>query len=189
MSPILYSSRRPNKNSELSYEAELSCLSKSSISLPREKKKSAIFGSQQNTTLDRSLVSVNWRHASIDNTTGQRSLFLDSNIFFFFDSTRIFFFDSNFKISTLIFYCIRCILQVSTKVLCFQNVFTIRIICPQRNAIPKSLSFKKRSSNCKATLTFTWEGKLFQKCCADNIKGSRIFRCTCNRILRLCFSS
>ena len=26
---------------------------------------------------------------------------------------------------------------------------------------PKSLSFKKRSSNCKATLTFTWESKLF----------------------------
>ena len=35
---ILYLSRRRNKNSELSYEAELSCLSKSSISLRREKK-------------------------------------------------------------------------------------------------------------------------------------------------------
>ena len=57
-SVLLHSSRRQNTNSELSYEAELSCLSKSSISLPREKKKSAIFGSQQTTTLDRGLVSV-----------------------------------------------------------------------------------------------------------------------------------
>ena len=55
---ILYLSRRRNKNSELSYEAELSCLSKSSISLRREKKKSAIFGSQQTTTLEQRLVSV-----------------------------------------------------------------------------------------------------------------------------------
>ena len=39
---------------------------------------------------------------SIDNTTGQRSLFLDSSIFFF-NSTRIFF-DSNFKISTRVFF-------------------------------------------------------------------------------------
>ena len=38
-SVLLYSSRRRNKNSELSYEAELGCLSKSSIGLPREKKK------------------------------------------------------------------------------------------------------------------------------------------------------
>ena len=67
-------------------------------------------------------------------------------------STRIFFcFDSNFKfsnrvcshdiclvffrswtyilqISTHVFYCIRCILQVSTYVLRFQHVFTIGII-------------------------------------------------------------
>ena len=57
-SVFLHSSRRRNKNSELSYEAELSCLSKSSISLPREKKKSAIFGSQQTTTLKQRLVSV-----------------------------------------------------------------------------------------------------------------------------------
>ena len=113
-SVLLYSSRRQNKNSELSYEtklgsyeAELSCLSKSSISLPREKKKSAIFGSQQTTTLDRSLVYNTPRigevKTSIDNTTGQHSLFLDSSIFFF-NSTRIFFFDSNFKISTRVFF-------------------------------------------------------------------------------------
>ena len=57
-SVLLYSSRRRNKNSVLSYEAELSCLSKSLISLPREKKKSAIFGSQQTTTLEQRLVSV-----------------------------------------------------------------------------------------------------------------------------------
>ena len=79
---------------------------------------------------------------SIDNTTGQRSLFLDSN--FFFNSTRALFFDSNFRISTRvfffrswtyilqisthIFYCIPCILQVSTYVLCFQHVFTIGIV-------------------------------------------------------------
>ena len=43
---------------------------------------------------------------SIDNTTGQRSLFLDSNFFF---STRLafFFFDSNFKISTRVFFFVR----------------------------------------------------------------------------------
>ena len=39
---------------------------------------------------------------SIDNTTVQRSLFLDSSIFFF-NSTPIFF-DSNFKISTCVFF-------------------------------------------------------------------------------------
>ena len=55
---LLYSPRRRNKNSELSYEAELSCLSKSSISLAREEKNFAIFGSQQTTTLDRNLVSM-----------------------------------------------------------------------------------------------------------------------------------
>ena len=99
-SVLLYSSRRQNKNSELSYEtrlgsyeAELSCLSKSSISLPREKKKSAIFGNQQTTTLDRSLVYNTPRigevKTSIDNTTGQHSLFLDSSVFF---STRLKFF-------------------------------------------------------------------------------------------------
>ena len=72
--------------------------------------------------------------------------------FFFFTSTSIFFcLDSNFKISnrvcshdiclvffrswtyilqisTHVFYCIRCILQVSTYVLRFQHVFTIGII-------------------------------------------------------------
>ena len=57
-SVLLYSSWHQNKNSELSYEAELNCLSKSSISLPREKKKSAIFGSQQTTTLEQRLVLV-----------------------------------------------------------------------------------------------------------------------------------
>ena len=75
-----------------------------------------------------------------------------TRVFFFFTSTRIFFcLDSNFKISncvcsndiclvffrswtyilqisTHVFYCIRCILQVSTYVLCFQHVFTIGII-------------------------------------------------------------
>ena len=43
---------------------------------------------------------------SIDNTTGQRSLFLDSN-FFFFNSTCALFFDSNFKISTRVFFFVR----------------------------------------------------------------------------------
>ena len=91
----------------------------------------------------------------IDNTPGQCCLFLDSSsVFFslthifFFNSTCVFF-HSNFKISTrvwshdicLVFFsfmniysanrdsyflnCIRCILQVSTYVLCFQHVFTI----------------------------------------------------------------
>ena len=81
---------------------------------------------------------------SIDNTTGQRSLFLDSSNFFFqLDShffrlkfqnfVSCFFFRSwtyILQISTHIFYCIRCILQVSTYVLCFQHVFTIGIILP-----------------------------------------------------------
>ena len=79
---------------------------------------------------------------SIDNTTGQRSLFLDSNFFFQLDSRFIFrlkFQNCNscflfrswtyiLQISTHIFYWIRCILQVSTYVLCFQHVFTIGII-------------------------------------------------------------
>ena len=51
-SVLLYLSRRRNRNSELSYKAELSCLSKSSISLASEKKKSAVFGSQRTATLD-----------------------------------------------------------------------------------------------------------------------------------------
>ena len=42
---------------------------------------------------------------SIDNTTGQRSLFLDS--IFFFNSSRALFFDSNFKISTRVFFFVR----------------------------------------------------------------------------------
>ena len=37
---------------KLSYDAELSCLSESSISLASEKKKSAVFGSQRTATLD-----------------------------------------------------------------------------------------------------------------------------------------
>ena len=86
---LLYSSRRRNKSSELSYEAELSCLSKSSISLAREEKNSAIFGSQQTTTLDRKS-RLGEVKTSIDITTGQRSLFRDSSTFFF-KSTRIFF--------------------------------------------------------------------------------------------------
>ena len=67
--------------------------------------------------------------------------------FIFFSTRHAFFsFDSNFKlwtrffffffhswtyvllISTHTFYCIPCILQVSTYVLCFQHVFTIDII-------------------------------------------------------------
>ena len=91
-------------------------------------------------------------------SNGQRFLLLDSR-FFFFTSTRIFFCpDSNFKISnrvcchdiclvffrswtyilqisTHVFYCIRCILQVSTYVLRFQHVFTIGMIFV-RNGTP-----------------------------------------------------
>ena len=86
---LLYSSRRRNKNSELSYETELSCLSKSSISLAIEKKNSAIFGNQETTTFDRK-PRLGEVKTSIDITTGQRSLFLDWSVFFF-QSTRIFF--------------------------------------------------------------------------------------------------
>ena len=93
-------------------------------------------------------------HPASNCSNGQRFLSLHSLFFplFFFTSTRIFFcLDSNFKISnrvcshdiclvffrswtyilqisTHVFYCIRCILQVSTYVLCFQHVFTIGII-------------------------------------------------------------
>ena len=78
-----------DKNSELSYKAELSWLSKSSISLAREKKNSAIFGSQQTTTLDRNLVSVKWRHRLISQLVSVLSF--STRVFFFFKSTRIFF--------------------------------------------------------------------------------------------------
>ena len=90
-------------------------------------------------------------HPASNCSNGQRFLLLDSRFFF---SRRLEFFfclDSNFKISnrvcshdiclvffrswtyilqisTHVFYCIRCILQVSTYVLCFQHVFTIGII-------------------------------------------------------------
>ena len=125
---LLYSSRRRNKNSELSYEAELSCLYKSSISLAREKKNSAIFGSQETTTLDRNLVSVKWRHRLISQLVSVLSF--SNRVFFFFKSTRIifstqiskfwlvfFFFVHEqyiLQISTHVFCCIRCTLQVST---------------------------------------------------------------------------
>ena len=134
VSILLYSSKCRNKNSELSYEAELSCLSKSSISLAREKKKSAIFGSQQTTIVDRSLVSVKWRHWLITQLVSVLSF--STQVFFFWTRLAYFFrlkfqnFDSCLKswhllsiffcsstyisvqISTHIFYCIRCILQV-----------------------------------------------------------------------------
>ena len=84
----LYSSRRRNKNSELSYEAELSCLSKSSISLAREEKNSAIFGSQQTITLDRNLVSVKWRHRLISQLVSVLSF--STRVFFFQIDSHIF---------------------------------------------------------------------------------------------------
>ena len=84
-----YSSKCRNKNSELSCEAELSCLSKSSISLAREKKKSAIFGSQQTTTLDRSLVSVKWRHWLITQLVSVLSF--STQVFFFWTRLAYFF--------------------------------------------------------------------------------------------------
>ena len=95
-----------------------------------------------------------WSHHFIPPPTVQivSGFSYSTRVFFFFTSTRIFFcLDSNFKISnrvyshdiclvffrswtyilqisTHVFYCIRCILQVSTYVLCFQHVFTIGII-------------------------------------------------------------
>ena len=124
---LLYSPRRRNKNSELSYEAELSCLSKSSISLAREEKNFAIFGSQQTTTLDQNLVSMKWRHRLTSQLVSVLSFStrvfffqIDSHIF----STQIskfwlvFFFFCSWtyilQISTHVFYCIRCTLQYST---------------------------------------------------------------------------
>ena len=90
-----------HKNSQLSYEAELSWLSKSSISLAREKKNSAIFGSQQTTTLDRNLVSVKWRHRLISQLVSVLSF--STRVFFFQIDSHIFF-DSNFKILTRVFF-------------------------------------------------------------------------------------
>ena len=103
------------------------------------------------------LLWINEVKTLIDNTPGQCCLFLDSSSFFqldshFFSTRLAFFFYPNFKLSTCVcshdiclvlffvrehifcksrlifFYCIRCILQVSTYVLCFQHVLTIGII-------------------------------------------------------------
>ena len=93
--------------------------------------------------------------------TPLRPSFLNLTNIFFFNSTRTCFFVSNFKILTLvcshdislvfffrswtyilqisthIFYCIRCILQVPTYVLCFQHVFIIGIILsPTERLLP-----------------------------------------------------
>ena len=46
----------------LPYDAELSYLSASSITLVREKKRYGIFGSQPTTILGRSLFSVEWHN-------------------------------------------------------------------------------------------------------------------------------
>ena len=76
---------------------------------------------------------------SIDNTTGQRSLFLDSSIFFFQLDSHFFRlkfqnFDSCFffrswtyilRISTHIFYCSRCILQFDLRIM-FSTCFYYR---------------------------------------------------------------
>ena len=99
---------------------------------------------------------MKWRHrltthlVSVVSFSTQVLFFSSTPIFF---STRLaFFFYPNFKLSTSVcshdiclvlfsfmniyfanldsyfFYCIRCILQVSTYVLCFQHVLTIGII-------------------------------------------------------------
>ena len=113
----------------------------------------------------------------IDNTTGQRSLFLDS-IFFFWTRLAYFFrlkfqnFDSCLKswhllsiffsflnihilqTSTHIFYCIRCILQVLTYVLCFQHVFTIGIILSATERY--TLQWDSKTSLAKLHRQYLW---------------------------------
>ena len=121
----------------LSYDAELSCLSESSTSLAGEKKKFAIFGSQRTTTLDQSLISV-YRRQWL--TTQLVSILSFSTQVFFFSTRLAYFFQLKFKISTsvcshniclgffsihehifcksklIFFYCIQCLLQVSTYI-------------------------------------------------------------------------
>ena len=156
----MYSSRCQNKNSELSYEAELSYLSKSSISLPREKKKSAIFGSQQTTTLEQRQrlvsVAIGEVKTSIDNTTGQRSLFLDSRFFF---STRLEFFSthiSKFRLMFFFSFVNIYFANVDSYFLLYSMYFTSFDMfllsvqfCPQRNAIhiAKKNFFLKKQLN------------------------------------------
>ena len=166
----------------LSYDAELSCLSESSTSLAREKKKSAIIIWQPTNHYFRSKSHLSLVKTLTDNTTGQHSLFLDSS--FFFSTQLAYFFRLKFKISTcvcshniclgffsihehifckskLIFcYCIQCLLQVSTYILCFQHVFFPSVqFCPQQNAIVSvqlhcSVSFAFHSH--KYFPTFDW---------------------------------
>ena len=99
------------------------------------------FRCGQNYTLEQRLVSVEWRHrlttqlVSVLSFSTRVFFFqLDSNLFF---STQISKFRLVFSFSFVniyfanldsYFYCIRCILQVSTSVLCCQHVFTIGII-------------------------------------------------------------
>ena len=130
------------------YEAELSCLSKSSLSLAREEKNFAIFGSQQTTTLDRNLVSISedidWHHNWSAFSLTQVFFFeLDSHIFFRlkfqnFDSClkswhllTIFFLFLNIYISANLdsYFLLHSVYFTSlTYVLCFHHVFTIGII-------------------------------------------------------------
>ena len=76
--------------------------------LVREEKNSAIFGSQRTATLDRSLVSVEWRHWQ-----HKWSAFSVSRLrFFFFNSTHIFFFNS----TRILFYGLKSQNLISTRV-------------------------------------------------------------------------
>ena len=116
--------------------------------------------------------------------------------FFFFSRRLEFFFclDSNFKISnrvcshdiclvffrswtyilqisTHVFYCIRCILQVSTYVLRFQHVFTIGIIL---SATERHTSWCCTNWRSLITYVENFASKVEVRSLSDGKKGSRV---------------
>ena len=95
---------------------------------------------------------IDWQHTWSVLSLSRLKFFFSARLPFFFQPDLHFFFYPNFKLSTCVcshdiclvlfsfmniyfanldsyfFYCIRCILQVSTYVLCFRHVLTIGII-------------------------------------------------------------
>ena len=109
---------RQNNNSELSYDAKLSCFSESSI---RPYKSS----SQRHAKF--SLVSI-YGNEGTDWSALSRSrllfFFSTSNRHLNFKSRLVFSLSTDIlQVSTDIFYYLRCILQYSTYVLCFSTCF------------------------------------------------------------------
>ena len=121
----VYSSRRQDKNSELSYKAELSCLSKSSISLPREKKNLQYLSEDRLTTQLVSVLSFSTRP-----------------FFFFFNSTGIFFptLISKFRLMFFFFvrkhiFCKYRLIRTITKIVGNAHETTIIVVQLQNVAV------------------------------------------------------